>query len=90
MVPAASASVMAGNDNRFSPSEVNIVRGGTVTWTFGSVPHHVVFNSTTGAPANIPVVSSKEESRTFNTVGTFPYDCTLHSVMTGNVTVHAQ
>ncbi len=88
VIPAASASVMAGNDNRFSPSEVNIVRGGTVIWTFGSVPHNVIFN-TTGAPANVPVVSSTTESRTFNTDGTFRYDCTLHSGMTGTVTVHA-
>ena len=89
VIPAANASVTAGNDNRFSPPEVNIVRGGTVTWTFGSVPHNVIFNSTTGAPANIPVVSSTTQSRTFNTVGTFPYDCTLHSGMTGTVQVHA-
>lgn len=89
VIPAARASVTAGNDIRFSPGEVNIVRGGTVTWTFGSVPHSVAFNSTTGAPADVPVVSSKAESRTFNTDGTFRYDCTVHSGMTGTVQVHA-
>jgi plastocyanin len=89
VVPAATASVTAGTDIRFSPGEVNIVRGGTVTWTFESVPHNVFFDSTTGAPANIPAVSSTTQSRTFNTDGTFKYDCTLHSGMTGTVQVHA-
>lgn len=89
VIPAASASVMAGNGNVFSPPEVHLVRGGTVTWTFGSVPHNVIFNQTTGAPANVPVVSSTMESRTFNTDGTFRYDCTLHANMTGTVQVHA-
>ncbi|CAN5791754.1 hypothetical protein BH20GEM3_BH20GEM3_12610 [soil metagenome] len=88
-IPAASASVMAGNDNQFSPSAVTIVRGGTVTWTFGSVAHNVIFNQTTGAPTNVPIVSSTTESRTFNSDGTFPYVCTLHAGMTGTVQVHA-
>ncbi|CAN5844220.1 hypothetical protein BH23GEM8_BH23GEM8_05630 [soil metagenome] len=89
MTPAASASVMAGNDLQFSPSEVNIVRGGTVAWTFGSVSHNVIFTAASGAPANIPIVSSRTESRTFNTDGAFRYDCTLHSGMTGTVRVNA-
>ncbi len=88
-IPAASASVMAGNDNQFSPSAVTIVRGGTVTWTFGSVAHNVIFNQTTGAPTNVPIVSSTTESRTFISDGTFPYVCTLHAGMTGTVQVHA-
>ncbi len=86
--PVASATVTAGNNNRFSPSNVDLIGGGTVTWTFGSVPHNVIFNSTAGAPANVPVVSNTEEKRTFNTAGTFPYDCTLHAGMTGTITVH--
>jgi plastocyanin len=49
----------------------------------------VIFNQTTGAPTNVPIVSSTTESRTFNTDGTFRYDCTLHSGMTGTVQVHA-
>lgn len=89
VTPVAAATVTAGNNNRFSPQNVDLVRGGTVTWTFGSVPHNAIFNSTMGAPANIPVVSNTEEKRTFNTAGTFPYDCTLHAGMTGTITVHA-
>lgn len=86
--PGASASIAAGdNSNSFTPASVEVARGAVVTWTFGARPHNVIFNSTAGAPANIEVVSNAQVARTFNTVGSFAYDCTLHSGMTGTVVV---
>jgi hypothetical protein len=67
---------------------VDVGTGGTVTWTFGSLAHNVTFGSA-GAPASIPATTGASVSRTFNTPGTFAYDCTLHAGMTGVVNVRS-
>lgn len=88
--PPASASVAAsGNSDVFTPSDVRVSVGGTVTWTFGARAHNAVFAAVSGAPAAIPVTANAQVSRTFNTEGTFPYDCTLHPGMRGRVLVGA-
>jgi len=86
---ATSASVAATTESVFTPRTVDVGTGGTVTWTFGSLAHNVVFGAAAGAPANIPVTTSASVSRTFNTPGTFNYDCTLHAGMTGVVNVRS-
>jgi plastocyanin len=73
----------------FSPATLNVTVGQTVTWTFGPVDHNVIFNPVTGAPADIAITRNGSVARTFNTVGTFPYVCTLHAGMTGTVNVAA-
>jgi plastocyanin len=71
----------------FTPSSVDIAAGGVVTWTFGTT-HNVTFNPAPGAPANIPDTPSGSVPVTFNTPGTFNYQCTIHAGMTGVVVVH--
>lgn len=90
--PAASsgadaAAVTASAGNQFTPPNVAIRTGGTVTWTFESVLHNVTFGGTAGAPTNIANTASSTVSRTFNSAGSFTYDCTLHPGMRGTVTV---
>lgn len=85
---SASAAVNASNTNLFTPASVTVAEGGTVTWTFGSVEHNVVFQSA-GAPANIGITSSATASRVFPTAGAFPYVCSLHAGMTGTINVAA-
>ena len=86
--PGASASVVAGaNSNDFAPASVEVARGAVVTWSFGARAHNVIFNSAAGAPANIDVTSNAQVARTFATVGTFGYDCSLHAGMVGTVIV---
>lgn len=86
-VPAAT--VEAGSTNAFAPPQVDLTVGGTVTWQFSGVnAHNVTFGSTAGAPANITDQTSGSVARTFNTVGTFSYNCTNHAGMTGTVIVH--
>jgi plastocyanin len=83
-----SANVAAGASNDFQPQVVAIARTGSVTWSFGTVQHNVMFGSAPGAPANIPNSSPNTTvSRQFNTAGTFPYDCNLHAGMVGTVIV---
>ncbi|MGQ0643083.1 MAG: Ig-like domain-containing protein, partial [Gemmatimonadaceae bacterium] len=84
----SAAEVQAGTDSQFSPATVDLALGGTVTWTFASLTHNVTFAATVGAPANIGNSMNMQVSRTFNTAGTFTYDCTIHGGMTGRIIVH--
>jgi plastocyanin len=73
--------------NVFVPFLVQIARGGTVTWRFGAAPHNAVFAPVPGAPADIAIVSNVDVARTFPTLGTFRYDCTIHPGMSGVIEV---
>jgi plastocyanin len=74
--------------NTFSPFSTTIAVGATVKFNITGVPHNVIFVRTqAGAPADINVVSNVVVSRTFATRGTFPYDCTVHPGMSGQVVV---
>ncbi|MBA3578759.1 MAG: hypothetical protein H0W42_02130 [Gemmatimonadaceae bacterium] len=93
--PSTSASVAMGGGldsygyevNAFAPSTVIIARNGTVTWSNPTGRMHNVTFSTAGAPANIADHGSGTNARTFATAGTFGFQCTNHSSMTGSVTV---
>ena len=87
--PSATFDVFTPG-NVFSPFSTTISVGGTVTFHISGSPegHNVIFGkSTQGAPADINVVISATVARTFNTRGTFSYDCTVHPGMTGQVVV---
>ena len=89
ITPAGAATVDATVSNVFLPQQVDITVGGTVTWRFASVVHNVTFSTTaSGTPSNIGNTADANAARTFAVVGTFPYNCTLHSGMTGTVIVH--
>lgn len=80
--------VTVGN-NFFSPVDLSVAAGSTVTWTWspGGVDHNVTFDDGEHSSTQ----SSGTYARTFATAGTFPYHCTIHgaSVMHGTVTVPA-
>lgn len=86
--PLAAAVEAGAAANTFTPPSVTIARGGTVTWTFGARPHNLTFAAATGAPADSAGrITNAQVVRTFNTAGTFNYECTIHSGMTGTVVV---
>jgi len=80
-------SVSANASNQFVPGTLDVAVGATVTWVFGAVSHDVQFSQVAGAPSNIGITDNANVTRTFNTAGTFPYICTLHSGMTGTIRV---
>ena len=88
--PAAPSpnTVIASSASAFSPASLTVAAGTTVTFTFEGVTHNVVFDNVSGVPANIEPTYSESVRRTFATKGTFPYQCTIHSGMTGTVTVN--
>ncbi len=85
---AVTVQATAAAQPAFSPGAVQLATGGTVTWVFGAVAHNVTFAGGAGAPANIPGSNADTSvSRTFGTVGTFSYGCSLHAGMTGSILV---
>ncbi len=78
--------------NVFSPPEAEIAKGGTIRFRMSTSPngdgHNALFSGKAGAPPDVPVVRDTIVTRTFNTVGTFPYLCTVHPGMVGEVIVH--
>lgn len=90
--PPAPADVYTTGDV-FLPFTTTIERGGTVRFhiTRGSDDdgHNAIFSKAVpGAPADIPVVMDTVVSRTFATIGTFSFVCTVHPGMAGEVVVH--
>jgi plastocyanin len=82
--PAQTNQVAIGDDF-FSPANIQVPVGTTVTWTWSSSPtlHNVTFaDATTSGDKS----SSATYSKTFSTAGTFSYLCTLHN-MVGSVLV---
>ncbi len=74
----------------YSPGATDVAVGATVQFVFPSLGHNVFFGSVpAGAPLDIPgEVSNQTVSRTFNTRGSFGYNCTIHPGMNGTIVVH--
>ncbi|WP_243350174.1 cupredoxin family copper-binding protein [Parabacteroides sp. FAFU027] len=70
----------------FNPSSLTVTQGTTVTWTNKeSVTHTVTSNTSIFNSGNLS--NGGTFSYKFNTVGTFPYHCSIHSGMTGTIIV---
>ena len=83
--PAAAGTPVTIANFAFSPADVTIKAGGSVTWTNNdSVPHTV-----TGSDFDSgPIAQGATFSHTFPTAGSFDYKCTIHPSMPhGKVTV---
>ena len=85
--PSASNKVTITNFS-FSPTDVIVKKGTTVTWTNNdSVQHTVTVDSGDDGPKSQPLSSGQAYSFTFNDEGTFNYHCSFHPEMHGTVTV---
>jgi plastocyanin len=72
----------------FSPSVVTIRTGEAVTWQITGIRHNVVFRGAAPQGGNIPDTDpGRSVSRTFIAPGTYDYDCTRHTGMSGRVVV---
>ena len=89
MVSSAVTGVTVSIVNfAFTPTEIIVAPGQTVTWTNddGS-PHGLVFKD--GAPGTNLLLPGSSFSRTFDKPGTYDYVCAVHSYMTGKIIVRA-
>ena len=87
VLPTTAAVEASSTANTFTPANVTIAKGGTVTWSIGTRRHNVTFFGNAGSPANVESATSTTASRTFPVAGVYPYNCSLHAGMTGSVTV---
>ena len=73
-------------DRAYSPSEITIDVGDTVTWVFddGGMVHDVVADDKS---FRSPLKAAGSFTHTFDEPGTFTYHCTPHPDMTGTVVV---
>ncbi len=87
-VPPASTRVYIANF-AFHPQNVTVSPGTTVVWTNNDTMDHTV-TSLAGAPVAFEsgtISQGKSFSYTFTKSGTYPYKCSIHPFMRGNVTV---
>lgn len=93
--PQQSSGAQVSNTNsvaisnmQFSPDNITVKKGTTVTWTNNDgIPHTVTESDDQSGPSSPTLSSGQTYSFTFNTAGTFKYHCTIHPGMTGTVTV---
>ena len=85
--PEPGTNEVRVGDNFFNPASRTVTTGTTITfnWNSGSTTHNVTFDD---GPASANQ-SSGTFARTFDTPGSFPYECTIHgSAMSGTITVN--
>jgi plastocyanin len=84
----ASAAAEVKIDNfSFAPQTLTVPVGTTVTWTNrDDIPHTVV--STDGVFKSKVRDTDETFSYTFTKAGMYPYYCSIHPKMTGQVVVH--
>lgn len=72
----------------FTPATMTVARGTRVTWTNrDDIPHTVTDAASPGTVKSSALDTDDSYSRTFDTVGTFGYFCSLHPHMQGTVVV---
>jgi plastocyanin len=89
---AADQTVTATSSNVFSPANVTIDPGDTVTFRNGGGPHNVIFEDGVRYPDVGNSSAPWEFPRTFTAQGSYRYYCSVHgalgSGMSGQVTVN--
>jgi plastocyanin len=67
-------------DNFFSPADLSVTAGTTVTWNWADAfaPHNVAPDATQPARSGDPVTAPHQYSFTFDTPGTYRYYCEVH------------
>jgi plastocyanin len=82
----------SGHNGTRNPAQDTVAAGQTVTWTWtstGSTPHSVRSQGSPGFTSSTTLTGSgMTYSQTFNTPGTYRYDCAIHgSAMSGTLVV---
>lgn len=71
----------------FTPSQISIKKGETVTWTNNDDTAHTVTIDNGDGPNSEEIKPGDTYSYTFNDSGSFQYHCKLHSAMHGTIVV---
>jgi plastocyanin len=71
----------------FTPADVTIKVGDTVTWANNDSVGHTVTSDTGAFASPNPIAQGSSYSFKFTKAGTYPYHCSVHPTMTAKVTV---
>lgn len=83
-VASAKTEQVLIKDFAFHPDKITIQKGDTITWTHPGPASHTVKFSDSESPI---LKDGGQYSKTFNTPGTFNYECGIHPYMKGTVIV---
>jgi plastocyanin len=84
--PSAATAEVKIDNFTFGPQTITVPAGTTVTWTNkDDIPHTSV--STEGVFKSKVLDTDEKFSYTFTKPGTYPYYCTIHPKMTGQIVV---
>jgi plastocyanin len=84
--PPASGNAVSMVNMSFSPANLTVTAGTTVTWTNNDAMNHTV-TSNSGLFDSGNIAAGAKFSKQFSTAGSYPYHCTIHAGMTGTITV---
>jgi plastocyanin len=85
-----SSAVVTTAGTSFSPATITVTPGSVVTWRISGATHNVTFGAAKPTGGDIPdIAAGGQADRSFGTAGTYDYQCTRHSGMTGRVVVTA-
>lgn len=83
----AKASAVTIADLAYSPADIDVAAGGSVTWTNDDdAPHTVTFDDD-AVTSSEELAKGDEFSATFAEAGSYSYVCAIHPDMKGTVTV---
>ena len=83
-VPAGAANqTVVVSSNLFTPADVTVLQGDSVTWTNSGGLHNVLFEDNSFVMPAAPDPASWSVSRSFDTVGDFRYYCEEHGYPNG-------
>jgi len=85
----ASSGAINIKNMMFTPSQISIQKGGTVTWTNNDNIVHTVVDDlrNIGGPSSGDIQPGGTYSFTFNKTGSFQYHCSIHPSMRGTIVV---
>ena len=88
--PSSSITIPTGastlGDRAYSPDEITVAVGSTVTWTNTDTVAHTSTSNGSGWNSGT-IAPGQQFSTTLQTAGTFAYHCAIHPGMVGTVTV---
>lgn len=84
-----SAGAITIKNMMFTPPQISVQKGATVTWTNNDTTAHTVIDdlSNVGGPSSGNIEPGSTYSFKFNKTGSFQYHCSIHPSMRGTIVV---
>jgi plastocyanin len=84
---SAEVAFVVADQSSFSPPHLDVLVGDPVNWRNASAREHDIRSGAAGFDSG-RVAPTASFAHVFSAVGTYPYVCTLHAGMVGDVAVH--